>query len=54
MKFLNTLLLLTCIVFFNTNIQSQSLSITDSNITKITERLENLSTVELVERRAVL
>ena len=54
MKFIYSILILSCIVLFNTDIQSQSASITDSNISKITERLENLSTVELVERRAVL
>ena len=54
MKSFFSILIFTCIVLLNTDIQSQSVSITDSNISKITERLENLSTVELVERRAVL
>ena len=54
MKFIYSITILSCIVLFSTNIESQSASITDNNISKITERLENLSTVELVERRAVI
>ena len=54
MKYFYSTLFLSCIVLFNTNIQSNSVLITDDNISEITERLDNLSTVELVERRNLI
>ena len=39
---------------FNTEVQSQSSSVTDENINEISQRLENYSIVELVERRDIL
>ena len=54
MKSAFNIIIISCVVLFNTNIQSQSSQITDDNIAEITERLENFTTVELVERRALL
>mgnify|MGYP001257350508 CR=1 FL=1 len=54
MKYFYSTLFLLCIVLFNTNIQANSALITDDNISEITERLDNLSTVELVERRNLI
>ena len=54
MKFVFNIIIISCVVLFNTNIHSESGLITDDNIAEITERLENFTTVELIERRALL